>query len=412
MPGGVSSPARAYSKVEGPPPFIEKAEGPHLIDADGNEYVDMVLTWGPAILGHAQERIVEAAKEAVEHGSSFGAPTEQETDMAELMIERVPGLDLVRLVNSGTEACMSAIRVARGYTGRDKIIKFDGCYHGHSDSFLIAAGSGATTLGEPDSPGVPEGTARETLVADYNDVESVERLLDAYEGEVAGVILEPVCGNTGCIEPEDGFLSDLRELCTERDVVLILDEVMTGFRVARGGAAERYDVTPDLYCFGKVAGGGFPLAAYGGREEIMREVAPDGPIYQAGTLSGNPVAVAAGIATLEQLDDSVYEELERIGQRLESGIDAIAESNGYPISQRRVGSMFSIFFREEPPSDHAQAKEADMEQFRTFFRSMLESGVYMAPSPYEAGFLSTAHTDEVIDQVLERAEDAFAAVFD
>ncbi len=412
MPGGVSSPARAYSKVHGPPPFIEKAEGPYMIDADGNEYIDLVLTWGPAILGHAQEQIVEAAQEAVAKGSSFGAPTEQETEMAEMMIDRVSGLDLVRLVNSGTEACMSAIRVARGYTGRDKIIKFDGCYHGHSDSFLIAAGSGALTLGEPNSPGVPEGTARETLVADYNDVESVERLLDEYEGEVAGVILEPICGNTGCIAPEDGFLQDLRELCTDRDVVLILDEVMTGFRVARGGAAEIYDVTPDLYCFGKVAGGGFPLAAYGGREEIMREVAPDGPIYQAGTLSGNPVAVAAGIATLEQLEPSVYDELERIGQRLEDGIDEIAETHGYPISQRRVASMFSIFFRENPPSDHEQAKEADLEQFQTFFQHMLESGVYMAPSPYEAGFLATAHTDDIIDQVLNRAEDAFAAVFE
>lgn len=411
MPGGVSSPARTYSAVGGAPPFIKRAEGAHLIDEDDNRYIDLVLTWGPAILGHAPDPVVDAAKTAVERGSSFGAPTEQETRMAELMIDRVPGLDLVRLVNSGTEACMSAIRLARGATGRDKIIKFDGCYHGHADSFLIAAGSGALTLGEPDSPGVTEGTAEDTLVAQYNDIDSVAALLDEHDDDVAGVILEPICGNTGCVPPHDGFLEDLRELCDDRDVLLIFDEVMTGFRVARGGAAERYGVTPDLYTFGKVVGGGFPLAAYGGREELMREIAPDGPVYQAGTLSGNPVAVAAGIAQLEELDPSVYDELESIGSELESNLRDIIDSGGYPVHVQRVGSMFSIFFREDPVRDHDDATDCDKDAWRNFFNAMLSEGIYMAPSPFEAGFLATAHGDWV-DSIAESAEVALAAAFE
>lgn len=410
MPGGVSSPARTYSDVGGTPPFIKRAKGPRLFDEDGNEFIDLVLTWGPAILGHAPPPVVEAASAAVERGSSFGAPTRQETRMAKLMIERVPGLDLVRLVNSGTEACMSAIRLARGATGRDKIVKFDGCYHGHADSFLIAAGSGALTLGTPDSPGVTEGTARDTLVATFNDPDSVESLLDEHEGDVAAIILEPVCGNTGCIPPRDGFLEELRELCDRHDVLLIFDEVMTGFRVARGGAAERYGVTPDLYTFGKVVGGGFPLAAYGGREEIMRQVAPDGPVYQAGTLSGNPVAVAAGVAQLEELDESVYDKLESIGAELESEIASTIERNGYPAHVQRVGSMFSIFFRDDPVVDHDDATDCDSKAFRRFFRSMLESGIYMAPSPFEAGFLCTEH-DDVLDEIVDAAEGALAAAF-
>jgi len=410
MPGGVSSPARTYSEVGGSPPFIERAEGAHLIDADDNRYIDLVLTWGPAILGHAPEPVVEAAKTAVERGSSFGAPTEQETHMAELMIERVPGLDLVRLVNSGTEACMSAVRLARGATGRDKFVKFDGCYHGHGDSFLIAAGSGALTLGEPDSPGVTEGTAKDTLVAQFNDIDSVEALLDEHGDDVAGVILEPICGNTGCIPPADGFLEDLRELCDARDVLLIFDEVMTGFRVARGGAAERYGVTPDLYTFGKVVGGGFPLAAYGGREELMRQIAPDGAVYQAGTLSGNPVAVAAGIAQLEELDEAVYDELESIGAALESGLTEIIEENGYPAHVQRVGSMFSIFFRDEPIRDHDDATDCDKDAWRTFFETMLQEGIYMAPSPFEAGFLATAH-DEYVGDIVDAADTAFDRAF-
>lgn len=410
MPGGVNSPARDYSTVGGAPPFIKKASGAKIVDEDDNEYIDLVLTWGPAILGHAAEPVVEAAQQAVADGSSFGAPTEQETTMAEKIIERVPGCDVVRLVNSGTEACMSAIRLARGATDRNKIIKFDGCYHGHSDSFLIAAGSGALTLGEPDSPGVTEGTARDTLVAEFNDIESVEQLLDKHEDEVAGIILEPICGNTGCIPPEDGFLEDLRELCDARDVLLIFDEVMTGFRVARGGAAELYGVTPDLYTFGKVVGGGFPLAAYGGKEEVMREVAPDGPVYQAGTLSGNPVAVAAGVAQLEQLDQSVYEQLESIGARLEAGLEEIIDENGYPAHVQRVGSMFSVYFREEPVHDHTDATAADLEAFERFFHGMLDRGIYMAPSPYELGFLSTAH-DEYVDEILDAAEASMYEAF-
>ncbi|MFB6263690.1 MAG: glutamate-1-semialdehyde 2,1-aminomutase [Bradymonadaceae bacterium] len=412
MPGGVSSPARSYADVDGPPPFVEEARGATIRDIDGNEYVDLVLTWGPAILGHAPPEVVEAAERAVERGSSFGAPTERETEMAELMIDRVPGLDLVRLVNSGTEACMSAIRLARGATGRDKIVKFEGCYHGHGDSFLIAAGSGALTLGTPDSPGVTEGTARDTLLAEYNDLDSVRRLAEEYGDDIAGVILEPVTGNTGCIPPEDGFLAGLREICDTHDILLIFDEVMTGFRVARGGAAERYGIQPDLFCFGKVAGGGFPLAAYGGREEVMREVAPDGPVYQAGTLSGNPVAVAAGVAQLKELDESVYDQLESAGTRLEKGIREVVTDGGYPVSFQRVGSMFSLFFREEPPSDHAEAKESDLDRFGEFFEEMLASGVYMAPSQFEAGFLSTAHDDETIDRVVDAAADALATTFD
>jgi len=410
MPGGVSSPARTYSEVGGTPPFIERAAGAYLFDEEGNRYIDLVLTWGPAILGHAHRPVVEAAKSAVERGSSFGAPTEQETRMAELMIDRVPGLELVRLVNSGTEACMSVIRLARGATGRDKIVKFDGCYHGHADSFLIAAGSGALTLGEPDSPGVTEGTAEDTLVAEYNDVDSVAALLDEHAGDVAGVILEPICGNTGCVPPRDGFLEDLRELCSDRDVLLIFDEVMTGFRVARGGAAERYGVTPDLYTFGKVVGGGFPLAAYGGREELMRQVAPDGPVYQAGTLSGNPVAVAAGIAQLEELDESVYQDLESIGSELEQKLTDVIDRHGYPVHFQRVGSMFSVFFRDENVRDHDDATACDEQAWRTFFDAMLDDGIYMAPSPFEAGFLATVHAD-LVDEIVESAESALAEAF-
>ncbi len=410
MPGGVNSPARAYSAVGGPPPFIKKAEGPYIFDEDGNKYIDTVLSWGPAILGHAHPDVTEAAKKAVDRGSTFGAPTEIETEMAREMVDRVPGLDVLRLVSSGTEACMSAVRVARGATGRDKIIKFDGCYHGHGDSFLIAAGSGALTLGEPDSPGVTEGTARDTLVANFNDIDSVRRLVEEYPDEVATIILEPICGNTGCIPPKDGFLEDLRDLCDDHDILLTFDEVMTGFRVARGGAAERYGVTPDLYCFGKVVGGGFPMAAYGGREEVMRKVAPDGPVYQAGTLSGNPVAVAAGLATLRHLDDDAYETLEATGQRLEQGVQEIIDEHDWPVYQQRVGSMFSIFFREDAVDDHGDATDCDMDRFVDFFGHMLRSGVYMAPSQYEAGFLCTPHSS-LVDTLVERIDDALQATF-
>lgn len=411
IPGGVNSPVRAFKSVGGTPPFIERASGARLHDADGNDYIDYVLTWGPAILGHAHPDVVEAAQAAIARGSSFGAPTEQEIQLAEMMIERVPGLQVTRLVNSGTEACMSAIRVARGVTGRDKIIKFDGCYHGHADSFLVGAGSGALTLGEPNSPGVTKGCARDTLLANFNDPESVQALLDSNPNEIAAIIVEPICGNTGCIPPQDDFLKTLRRQCDEAGAALILDEVMTGFRVARGGAAEIYGVTPDLYCFGKVLGGGFPLAAYGGSAEYMRQVAPDGPIYQAGTLSGNPVAVAAGIATLERLTPEVYAALEATGQRLEQGMQRIIDAHDYPLSQQRVGAMFGLFFHPGPIREHSDVKACDFDKFNAFFHAMLKRGVYLAPSQYEAGFLSTAHTDDLIDQTLEAAQSALAEVF-
>ena len=411
MPGGVNSPVRAFKSVGGTPPFIERAQGAHIHDADGNRYIDYVLTWGPAILGHAPTAVVEAAKRAIERGSSFGAPTEQEIRMAEMISERVEGVDVLRLVNSGTEACMSAIRVARGVTGRDKIIKFDGCYHGHADSFLVGAGSGAMTLGEPNSPGVTESVAHDTLLARFNRPESVEALFARFPDQIAAVIVEPICGNTGCIPPEHDFLGALRRICDAHGAALILDEVMTGFRVARGGAAQIYGVVPDLYCFGKVLGGGFPLAAYGGSAAYMRQVAPDGPIYQAGTLSGNPVAVAAGIATLEHLTPRAYDDLERFGAHLEQGMQRIIDRHGYPMTQHRVGAMFGLFFHPGPIVEHEDVKGCDFEAFNAFFHGMLRRGIYLAPSQYEAGFLSTAHTSDLIDETLSAAEETLAEVF-
>jgi len=412
MPGGVNSPVRAFRSVGGTPPFIRRASGATIEDVEGNSYIDYVLTWGPAILGHAHPEVLEACKRTMMDGTSFGAPTEREIELAEMMVERVPGLELVRLVNSGTEACMSAIRVARGVTGRDKIIKFDGCYHGHADSFLIRAGSGALTLGHPNSPGVTEGTAKDTLIASFNDIESVSTLFDANPGEIAAVIIEPICGNTGCILPRDGFLKKLRELCTRQGAALILDEVMTGFRVARGGAAELYDVIPDLYCFGKVLGGGFPLAAYGGTETYMRQVAPDGPIYQAGTLSGNPVAVSAGLATLKLLTPEAYAQLETTGARLEAGVAKIISKYEYPLSQQRVGSMFGLFFTPKDVRTHLDVTACDFPRFNAFFHHCLSKGVYLAPSQYEAGFLSITHTDALIDQTLEIIEASLKLTFE
>ncbi len=411
IPGGVNSPVRAFTSVGGSPPFIESARGAHVTDADGNSYIDFVLTWGPAIVGHAHPRVVEACQQAMARGSSFGAPTQLEIELAEEIVDRAPGADVVRLVCSGTEACMTAIRVARGATGRDKIIKFEGCYHGHSDSFLIAAGSGATTLGVPDSPGVTKGTAQDTLLARFNDIDSVRELLDHNTAEVAAVILEPVCGNTGCLPPQNDFLKKLRQLCDDRSVVLIFDEVMTGFRVSHGGAAERFGVTPDLYTFGKVVGGGFPLAAYAGKEELMRHVSPDGPVYQAGTLSGNPIAVTAGIETLKLLTPEVYDDLEATGNRLEEGIKSIIRDSSYPLSTHRVGSMFSLFFTPDAPVDHDDVKACDIERFNQFFHALLRRGVYLAPSQFEAGFLSTAHDDALIDEVLDKISQALAQVF-
>ena len=410
MPGGVNSPVRAFKSVGGTPRFIQRAKGPYIWDVDDNKYTDFVLTWGPAILGHANQQVLEAAHAAMLKGSSFGAPTEREIHLAEAMIPRVEGLDLMRLVNSGTEACMAAVRVARGVTGRDKIIKFEGCYHGHADTFLVGAGSGALTFGEPNSPGVTKGTAKDTLLAQFNDIDSVQALVDAHS-DIAAIIIEPICGNTGCIPPLDGFLTKLRELCDEHGILLVLDEVMTGFRVGYGSAAGVYDVVADLYCFGKVVGGGFPLAAYGGKEEYMRHVAPDGPIYQAGTLSGNPVAVAAGLATIEQLTHQAYNQLDATGAQLEQGMASIIEEHNLPLTQHRVGSMFGLFFSPDPIRTHHDVKKCDFERFNLFFHGMLERGVYFAPSQYEAGFLSLTHTEDIIDDVLNKAEDCLLGIY-
>ncbi|MBA2661397.1 MAG: glutamate-1-semialdehyde 2,1-aminomutase [Bradymonadaceae bacterium] len=411
IPGGVNSPVRAFKSVGGTPPFIARAEGAYLHDADNNRYIDFMLSWGPAILGHAHPEVIKRAQEALARGSSFGAPTELEVELAEEMVARVPGLEMVRLVCSGTEACMSAIRVARGATGRDKFIKFDGCYHGHADSFLIAAGSGALTLGLPNSPGVTKGCAKDTLLAPFNDIKAVQALVDANTDQIAAIILEPICGNTGLIAPGDTFLQDLRTICTRHGIVLIFDEVMTGFRVARGGAAELYKVTPDLYTFGKVVGGGFPLAAYGGRADLMSQIAPSGPIYQAGTLSGNPVAVTAGLTTLRNLPQAAYDQLEATGQRLEDGLQNVIDYNAYPLTQQRVGSMFCLYFSPEEIRNHTDVKTCDIPKFNAFFHHMLDAGVYLAPSQYEAGFLSTAHTDDIIDEVVDKATEALEKVF-
>lgn len=400
MPGGVNSPVRAFRGVGGIPLFITKGEGPFVIDVDGNRYLDFVGSWGPLIVGHAHPHVRDAVHRAVDRGFSFGAPTEAETELANMIVERVPAVEMVRFVNSGTEATMSAVRLARGATGRDRIIKFAGCYHGHADCFLVAAGSGAMDIGHPDSPGVPRSVAADTLVADFNDASTVEALFEAHSGDVAAVIVEPVGGNAGCIPPQETFLSDLRSLCDRHDALLIFDEVMTGFRVARGGAAERFGVIPDLYTFGKVIGGGFPIGAYAGKRELMAQVAPSGPVYQAGTLSGNPVAVAAGKATLELLDEGAYARLERVGERLETGLKAAVTKNGWALTIHRVGSMFSLFFTEGPVTNVDDVAAADLQLFNTFFHGLLADGIYIAPSAYESSFLSITHSEEHIEHFL------------
>ncbi len=411
MPGGVNSPVRAFGSVGGTPPFIVKAEGAYIEDVDGNRYIDFVGSWGPLILGHAHPEIVAALKQAVEKGTSFGAPTELEILLAEMIVERVPSIEMIRLVNSGTEATMSAIRVARGITGRDKIIKFEGCYHGHGDSFLIAAGSGALTFGQPDSPGVTAGTAADTLLAKFNEISTVAQLFDHYRGEIAGVIVEPVNGNAGCIPPQNNFLNDLRDICDQNGALLIFDEVMTGFRIARGGANERFSIDVDLLTFGKVIGGGLPIGAYGGKKEYMEQVAPAGPIYQAGTLSGNPVAVTAGIETLKRLDKDAYDSLEDLGAYLENGIQAIIDENNYPLFQHRVGSMFSLFFTSKTVQNLDDVKSCDFPKFNQYFHSLLNQGVYMAPSQYEAGFISLAHNEEEITNVLDKINRSLLEVY-
>jgi glutamate-1-semialdehyde 2,1-aminomutase len=412
IPGGVNSPARAFRGVGGTPLFIRRADGAFLYDEDGNELIDYVGSWGPMIMGHAWPPVVEAVQKTAAGSTSFGAPTELEIRMAELMCDMVPGLDKVRMTNSGTEACMSVIRVARGYTGRDKIIKFEGCYHGHGDSFLIKAGSGALTLGHPSSPGVTAGTARDTLTADYNSLESVKRLLDENHGEVAAIILEPAAGNMGCVPPVEGFLEGLRKMCDEHGTLLIFDEVMTGFRIARGGAIERFGVQPDLMAYGKVIGAGMPVGAFGGKEEIMKVVAPDGPVYQAGTLSGNPVAMSAGVALLSALsaNPAVYEDLEKQSAQLQSGLAGVFDAHGVTVACNRIGSMLSFFFCEGPVVDFSTVSRTDTDFFSTFFHGMLSEGVYLPPSAYEAWFISRRHDDEVIGATIVAADRVLAKI--
>ncbi len=413
IPGGVNSPVRAFGSVGGDPLFIVRAQGARVTDADGNDYLDFVGSWGPMILGHNHEEIRRAVYEALKLGTSFGAPTTREIELAELVVELVPSVEVVRLVNSGTEATMSALRLARAATGRPKVVKFRGGYHGHADAFLVEAGSGAATLGVPSSPGVTPGAAQDTLLADYNDLASVQSLFDAHPGAVACVIVEPVAGNMGCVPPAPGFLEGLRSLCSKEGSILIFDEVMTGFRVALGGAQERFGVMPDLTTLGKVIGGGLPVGAYGGREDLMRQVAPDGPVYQAGTLSGNPLATAGGMAALGHLRShpQVFQHLEALGKRMEDGILALIAREGYPLSWTRVGSMASLFFTSGPVTDWHSAAGSDREAFNRFFWGMLDRGFYLAPSPFEALFLSSAHTEGDIDETVAAAGEALAVAF-
>ena len=407
IPGGVNSPVRAFKSVGTDPVFISSASGSKIVDVDGNSYIDYVGSWGPMIVGHANEEVLEAVLETARKGTSFGAPTERETILAHMVIEAVPSIEKVRMVNSGTEATMSAIRVARGVTGRDRIIKFNGCYHGHADGLLVKAGSGALTLGVPDSPGVPEDYARNTLIAEYNDLGSVEELFESNKGEIAAVIVEPVPGNMGVIIPADGFLEGLRTLCTDQGALLIFDEVMSGFRVALGGAQELYGITPDLTTLGKVIGGGLPVGAYGGKDEYMSQVAPEGPIYQAGTLSGNPLAMAAGIATLKILQrPGTYEYLEKTAASLAEGLAEANDKLEMEISFNRVGSMFTTFFNPGPVNDFSGAKASDTTRFGAYYRGMLEEGVYLAPSQFEAAFISLAHTEEDIASTIVAHERA------
>jgi len=406
--GGVNSPVRAFNAVGGNPPVIVRGKGSKLFDADGNEYIDYVLSWGPLILGHADQRVVGAVEAAARRGTSFGAPTELEVELAERVRHFFPSIELVRFVSSGTEACMSAVRLARGFTGRDRIIKFEGCYHGCADSFLVKAGSGIATLGIPGSPGVTAGTAADTLNAPYNDLDAVEALLAANEREVAAIIVEPVAGNMGCVLPKPGFLEGLRAACDRSGCLLIFDEVMTGFRVSRGGAQEKWGIRPDLTCLGKVLGGGLPVAAFGGRKDVMEQLAPVGPVYQAGTLSGNPLAMAAGIATLDVLrDNAVYDHLERIGGQLEAGLKDCADRAGVAIRLYRAGSMFGLYFADHAVSDYVSAAAANRERFVRYFWGLLERGIYVAPSPFEAGFLSLAHSSDDIEKTLAAAREAF-----
>lgn len=411
IPGGVNSPVRAFRAVGTDPVFIERGAGSRMFDIDGNEYIDYVLSWGPLILGHAHPEVMEAVIEYTKKGTSFGAPTLLETEMAKLVTEIVPSVEIVRMVNSGTEATMSALRLARGYTKRSKIVKFEGCYHGHADSLLIKAGSGVATLGLPDSPGVPESVASNTLTVPYNDVDSLRLAFEKYGEEIAAVIIEPVAGNMGCVPPKPGYLQGVRRITKEYGTLLIFDEVMTGFRVAYGGAQTYYDIDPDLTTMGKVIGGGLPVGAYGGKKEIMDWIAPAGPIYQAGTLSGNPLAMIAGLTTLKLLGrPGAYEELSAKSKRLADGFKETAEELGIPSFTSHVGGMFGCFFTDREVVDYTTAKTCDLERYSKYFREMLKRGVYLAPSQLEAGFTSLAHTDADIDRTLEAARESLKAL--
>ncbi len=412
IPGGVNSPVRAFKSVGGNPIFIKRAKGAYVFDEDDNQYIELINSWGPMILGHAFEPVEKAVREAIKNSFSFGAPTRREVEMAELIISMVPSIEKVRMVNSGTEATMAAVRVARGYTGKDKIIKFEGCYHGHGDSFLIAAGSGAITMGIPDSPGVTKGVANDTLTAPFNNLEAVQTLCDANKGQIAALILEPVVGNMGCVLPKEGYLQGLRDICTKEGIVLIFDEVMTGFRLAKGGAQERFGVTPDLTTLGKIIGGGMPVGAYGGKAEIMNCVSPQGPVYQAGTLSGNPIAMAAGLAMLHHLNDhpEVYTQLENTGNQVVSGLRSILDKLNLNYQINHIGSMYSLFFTETPVTDFETAKTSDTAKFGKYFHAMLNQGIYLAPSQYEALFLSTALTPKLIIEVLAANEVALGEI--
>ncbi|MFQ5901849.1 MAG: glutamate-1-semialdehyde 2,1-aminomutase [Thermodesulfobacteriota bacterium] len=411
IPGGVNSPVRAFKAVKGTPPFITRASGSRIYDADGNEYIDYISSWGPMILGHVYPEIVNALKKRVDYGTSYGAPTHQEVELARLVINAYPSMDKVRMVNSGTEATMSALRLARAYTNREKIIKFEGCYHGHSDSLLVKAGSGAITLGVPNSPGVTAGATKDTLTASYNGLSSVESIMEKEGGSIAAIILEPVPGNMGVISPQKGFLEGIKKICSRNKTVLIFDEVMTGFRVSYGGVQGLYDINPDMTCLGKIIGGGLPVGAFGGRNEIMSLLAPEGPVYQAGTLSGNPLAMTAGIETLKTLKDgNIYEGLEEKTSFLCSGLKELARDKGLPIHIGRVGSMFTLFFTTETVQNYEDALKCDLELFSAYHQEMLKRGIYLPPSQFEAIFLSSSHSMEDIEKTLKAAEEVFDAI--